>query len=208
MINENQICHLFFEQATSTKTNHYLWLRSLSYLEYIGYRKMVKALGYDEVNRGVFHHLSDEIRHSFMLRELAEKKIQDTALSIEFSDELQLCAENYFQNLDQFIDDTVEEFQGEPNSFLCYLLVSYIIEKRAMKVYPQYLEYLSELDDKHIIQKIINDEKEHLHYLEKKLQLMPTNSLPAFQDIITFEQVHFVNYLENLSEQFESRASC
>lgn len=196
--------HDFFKQATASEANHYLWLRSLSYLEFIGYRKIVKALGYDEVNRGVFHHLSDEIQHSFMLRELAEKKAKEHATNA-FSEKFQKIAEDYFQTLDQFIDQSIEKLYGKQNPFLCYMLVSYIIEKRAMQVYPQYLEYLSDLAEKHIVQKIITDEKEHLHYLEKKLQLLPQSDLPTFQDLVTFEEIHFSRYLQNLSEHFEAR---
>ena len=82
----NQNWKALLDQVISVPAKHYLWLRSLSYLEYIGYRKMVKALGYDEVNRGVFRHLSDEIRHSYMLRELAEKVLRGyTSVRISMS---------------------------------------------------------------------------------------------------------------------------
>jgi bacterioferritin (cytochrome b1) len=191
----------FLDEVTTSGAKNYLWLRSLSYLEYIGYRKMVKALGYHQVNKGVYHHLTDEIQHSFMLRELAEKGYRHDD-GPAFGAEYLEIAEEYFQKIDGEIHAWVEKFCGRENPFLCYLLTSYIIEKRAMKVYPQYYNRLSEIPSKSIIQKIIKDEGEHLSYLEAQMSLLPGWTEEAGEGLLGMEDSCFESYLKKMQGCF------
>lgn len=191
----------FLDEVTATESKHYLWLRSLSYLEYIGYRKMVKALGYDNVNKGVYHHLTDEIQHSYMLRELAEKNF-GRQKGESFSQEYQDIAEDYFQKIDGEIDAWVQRANGAENPLYCYLLTSFIVEKRAMSVYPHYYSRLSEAPSKIIIQKIIKDESEHLSYLEGKMPLVPGFSEGEADALLAFESECFSEYLRRMQACF------
>lgn len=193
----------FLEEVTPSPQKNYLWLRSLSYLEYIGYRKMVKALDYQEVHKGVYHHLTDEIRHSFMLKELAEKTIGDF-LKPPSLEPLQQIAEDYFQGLDSEVHRWVLQETGAENPYLCYLLASYLVEIRAMKVYPMYFSRLSEAPAKYIIQQIIRDETEHLAYLQERMKLLEEFS--AFQDshLTDHEQKLFATFLEEMKEGMTS----
>jgi len=186
----------FLEEVTSSDAKHYQWLRSLSYLEFIGYRKMVKSLGYQGVRKGVYHHLSDEINHSFMLQELAEKGFCSDREGKSFDSELMGIAEAYFQDLDSGVKDWISKVKGEQNPYLCYMLVSYIIEKRAMKVYPQYYSFLKEAPLKYVLQKIIKDEKEHLSYLEDQLELREELSSFANSNLWDFEETLFSRFLQ------------
>lgn len=191
----------FLDEVTSSESKHYLWLRSLSYLEYIGYRKMVKALGYDNVNRGVFHHLTDEIQHSYMLRELAEKNY-GKGKPETFSEEYQDIAESYFQKIDAEIDSWVQRSHGTENPLYCYLLTSFIVEKRAMNVYPHYFSKVSEAPCKVIIQKIIKDESEHLSYLEGKMALVPGFDDKQAEALLNYESDCFAEYLRQMQACF------
>ena len=188
----------FLEQVLLSQERHYLWLRSLSYLEYVGYRKMVKALGYEGVDRGVFHHLSDEIQHSFMLREAAEKHYHLQS----FSESFQEIAEDYFQKVDSRVEDWVNRTFFPGNHYLCYLLTSYLIERRAMKVYPDYYHHLGELPFKYIIQKIIKDESEHLGYIEGVLKDHPVLQSADLGELFAFEDACFSSLLGRLQGQF------
>ncbi len=201
---ENQALWVsFLTEVTSSPAKHYVWLRSLSYLEYIGYRKMVKALDYHQVQKGVFHHLTDEIQHSFMLKELAEKGFLHEDHLPPFSEEFKNIAEAYFQDIDGEVQEWVTEKTGKKNSLLCYMLVSFLIEKRAMKVYPPYLYYLKEIPPKYIIQKIIKDESEHLSYLEDKIQTLPEYSIFKESLLEDFEETCFTRYLVEMKRCFE-----
>lgn len=188
----------YLSDILSSESKHYLWLRSLSYLEYIGYRKMVKAVPYKAVEEGVFHHLSDEIEHSFLLKEQAEKSFPTQHLSLEAIEELMDIAESYFQTLDLNIKNWVSQKLGNDNPYFCYLLVSYTIEKRAMAVYPQYYSKLTQSPLKIVIQKIIKDESEHLRYLENVLQNFQTEMGGETFEPLEVEEKLFATYLNNM----------
>ncbi len=191
----------FLDQITQNPSQHHLWLRSLSYLEYIGYRKMVKSVPYTQVNTGVYHHLSDEIQHSFMLREIADKQFGNT-VAMEKVTSLVEIAEHYFQGLDSQIDDWIQSKLGQKDPYASYVWVSYTIEKRAMKVYPQYLAKLSEAPIKIAIQKIIKDEAEHLSYLEEILEKLPESISLKNAPVLEIEGKCFENFIERMEEYF------
>ncbi len=188
------------EENLGNAHKHHAWLKTLSYLEFVGYRKMVKSLNYQDVNNGVFHHLTDEIQHSFMLREIAEKNFKETPLSSSETEECIRMAENYFQSLDSFIHEEVQKLTGKANHYLAYLWVSYIIEKRAMQVYPYYYNLLVDTPLKMVLQKIIQDESHHLNYLEnvmKQLEVKKQFEAPA---VFAEEEKLF----DNLTKSFQS----
>jgi hypothetical protein len=189
----------FLEDIVSFPQKNYLWLRLLSYLEYIGYRKMVKALNYQDVQKGVFHHLTDEIRHSFMLRELAEKTPGSESCAHSDLESLQQIGEDYFQALDAEVHDWVSLQTGGENPYLCYLLTSYLIECRAMKVYPLYFSRLNEAPAKYVIQQIIRDESEHLHYLQEKMGFLEELATLQASELQVCERRLFGQLLSELS---------
>jgi rubrerythrin len=192
----------FLTEILSAPSRHYHWLKSLSYLEYIGYRKMVKAVPYSEVNQGVYHHLNDEIQHSFMLRELAEKSLGENSLTSEALKAMTQIAEDYFQGIDARAHRDVVEVLGTENPYLCYLGVSYAVEKRAMKVYPHYFSKLSQPSLKHVVQKIIKDESEHLSYLEGIINRFPPIEFLRDTSFLKAEEEHFNRYLEAMNQFF------
>ena len=179
---------------------HYHWLRSLSYLEYIGYRKMVKALAYGEMNQGVYHHLTDEIRHSFMLKELAERAFDGKFQYVPFERDLVGMAESYFHDVDEAVHQWVLAVSGEERPYLCYLLTSYLIEKRAMAVYPSYYSQIQEAGAKVILQRIIKDERDHLNYLENHLGVLPEKSAFDQSKVWDFETTRFHEFLGQIRQ--------
>src|SRR4030095_2309111 len=193
----------FLEDIFASAGRHYHWLKSLSYLEFIGYRKMVKAVPFAEVNHGVYHHLSDEIQHSFMLRELAEKISEGSSLSPESLSSITRIAEDYFQTIDEKTDQTVRETLGVENPYLCYLGVSYLVEKRAMKVYPSYFAKAVSSSLKHVVQKIIKDESEHLAYLEGYINRFPAAGFLKDNRLFEVEEECFGRYLEAMKKHFD-----
>lgn len=193
----------FLDQIIESPTQHHLWLRSLSYLEYIGYRKMVKAVPYAKISTGVYHHLSDEIQHSFMLREIADKQFGIT-LPMEQVTSLVGIAENYFQGLDSQVDEWIEQGLGKKDAYASYVWVSYTIEKRAMKVYPQYLAKLQNQPLKLVVQKIIKDEADHLSYLTEVIDQFPESIGLKKAPVLDIEERCFDGFLEKMQDYFKN----
>lgn len=194
---------IFLDEVIQSSHKHYLWLRSLSYLEFIGYRKMVKSLGYLGVEKGSFHHLHDEIQHSFLLKEVAEKSFVEPEIRELFGHSFIEIAENYFQSLDGAIQNWVKIQLGKDSPYLCYMLTSYLVEKRAMKIYPAYYHRLKETPLKFTLQKIIKDEREHLNYLEEKICQYPELEAIHQSALWDFEEDCFSRFIE----QFQNCAS-
>lgn len=192
----------FLDQIIQSPSQHHLWLRSLSYLEYIGYRKMVKAVPYTKISTGVYHHLSDEIQHSFMLREIADKQF-GLSLPIEQVTSLVGIAENYFQGLDSQVDDWIKTNLGKEDAYASYVWVSYTIEKRAMKVYPQYLAKLNNPALKLVVQKIIKDEADHLSYLGEVIEQFPEEIGLKNTPVLDIEERCFDGFLEKMDHYFK-----
>lgn len=202
----------FLTNTLSQPEAHYLWLRSLSYLEYIGYRKMVKALDHHQVSREVFHHLTDEIRHSYMLKELADKILKQSgegeaslqSVHDNFAPGFIDIAEAYFQDLDAQVKTWVEGKIQQEAPFLCYLMTSYLIEIRAMNVYPSYHGELSDAGEKTVIKQIIKDEREHLDYLQAQVAQLPYGLDLDQEELKDFEEKRFDAYLKDFEEQRQS----
>ncbi len=193
----------FLEKVLASDLNHYLWLRSISYLEYIGYRKMVKAVPYQEVEQGVFRHLSDEIQHSFMLKEMAQKTFEQIQVSQSTLDELVEISEEYFQGIDQMANEWVSRVLGKEDRLSCYVWVSYMIEKRAMQVYSSYLSRIVHTPLKTMIQKIIRDESEHLNYLENQIPQLPEALSPEHSPLLESEKPFFDQFLNRMKAIFQ-----
>jgi long-chain fatty aldehyde decarbonylase len=152
------------------------------------------------MNQGVYHHLTDEIRHSYMLKELAEKAFDGKFQHVRFESDLVGLAESYFHDVDEAVHQWVLRSSGEERPYLCYLLTSYLIEKRAMTVYPSYFSHIQEAGAKVIIQKIIKDERDHLGYLENHLATLPEK--PAFDQshLWQYELARFQEYLGQIRQ--------
>lgn len=187
---------------------HYLWQKSLSYLEYIGYRKMMKSLPQPIETNQAFQHISDEIRHSFLFQKLADKSLESLDYAPKFGNVLIGMAEDYFQALDAKIDDWVEKNFTSKNTEYCYILTSYVIEKRAMEVYPFYQAQLLEDPARHVVTQIIKDEKDHLASLEDKMFSIPKLKKIMDSEVWSYEEEIFQNYMDRLgSYQSEQKSS-
>ena len=91
--------------------------------------------------------------------------------------------------------------------FLNYLWVSYIVEKRAMQVYPSYFSELKEGPMRVLVQKVIKDESEHLSHLTGHLSSLKL-PMPLDQMALPeFESKLFKNYLDQMLDVFEQKDS-
>ncbi len=182
---------------------HFLWLKSLSYLEYIGYRKMIKSIPQPISNHRVFQHVSDEIKHSFLFQKLAEKILKSNTEPLVFEKKLISFAEDYFQALDSKVEEWVEEVFSKKNPEYSYMLTSYVIEKRAIKVYPFYQLQLEEEPMKQVLMQIIKDEQDHLDLFESQLKKIPQLKGIKHSEIWSFEEKLFKEYM-NALEKYQS----
>lgn len=147
---------------------HARFLNTVSLLEYIGARKILKSQQESDISATVLSHMSEEIRHAQIFKRVALKMSGGKLPT--YDDRYLLAgraARDYFQDLDHGIAAELEV----PNGWLNYLYSTLLIEERAGKIYPSYIKFLTEAGFPGVLEAIVLEENEHLKdvyaFLEK-----------------------------------------
>lgn len=204
------------EKITSDNSLHSRWLNTLSYLEYIGTRKMLKALPAHILDEKFLEHINEEARHSLFFKKLAHK--QAAKKKIGFTEQEMIAsqaASDYFQKIDHYLG----KFSFS-NPTLNYLYTTYIVEQRALVVYSLYDEILKRKSFAFSVQSVLNDEKDHLAFVFKEIQkwdpLWESHLEEArhfehkkyFSLLIAFErdvfEIPFIKHFHRLSKDYSS----
>ena len=146
---------------------HARWLNTFSYLEYIGFRKIVKSQS--RVTLETLHHASEECRHALLLKRLAIKIGGPSFASYETR--RLLCAEKaeaYFQTLDSTCAHNL--YHGTE---LTYLYVTWLVEHRALDVYRRY--QLASPAVARQLTALLGEEERHLLTVASRLQILDTD---------------------------------
>jgi len=108
------------------------WLNHLSQLEYVGCRKILKAVPFEKIDLLTLQHIHEEAGHAFLLKEAATK----LSPTIGGFAETRLAHPgwNYFKQLDLCVSGMLPL----PDQYLAYAFVSFIVEERVMVLYPAY----------------------------------------------------------------------
>lgn len=140
------------------------WLNTLSLLEFIGSRKIAKAVCDAHPSLEILEHLADEARHAHLFKKMS-------VLLDPSCDENYLCGDeavSYFQMLDTSVSEWVKKLTEKENSYHNYLFVTCMIERRAMKLYPLYKNVAVNPEVAETLGQIILEESHHLHEIESK----------------------------------------
>src|SRR5262249_3905546 len=124
------------ERVVGDSASESAWLHTLSLLEYIGARKIARTAAVHHPPLEILQHWADETRHAAVLEALAVKLGGGRASSYLCGD----AAKKYFAELDQTLAHWAIQSTGigtERPEF-SYLLVTAVIERRAMMLYPVY----------------------------------------------------------------------
>jgi rubrerythrin len=137
-------------------------------LEYTGAQKISKSVASTHPKRAVvLDHLADEARHAYAFKRLYEHV---AALDSDGEEPGYLCvqaAETYFRRLDERATTWMTELAGEQHQQECYLLVTTLVERRAMEMYPLYRSAtdIDEVADE--LQQIVVEEQDHRVAIEE-----------------------------------------
>jgi hypothetical protein len=134
------------------------WIDLLSQMEYVGLRKIVKAVRFDQVDLQVLTHISEESSHAFLLKSILKSMGREGKTWVE-----SLWGQwgwQYFSELDTEISGLIDndDFQKIPAK---YALVSWAVEERVLSLYPEYLEKTKLPQVKRAIIRIMAQEQKH-----------------------------------------------
>ena len=140
------------------------WLNTLSLLEYIGARKIGKTMCQEHPSAVVLDHWADETRHAYALKRLCDEVAPGQCEGYLGKE----AAVNYFQKLDEQASRWLGRATGGEDTFLNYLVVTTLVERRAMMVYPLYRAATEQGVVRDELQKIIVEEQDHRVELEER----------------------------------------
>ena len=152
---------------------HARWLNTLSLLEHIGSRKIVKALDSDTLDLQLLQHIAEEARHAFFFKRLSERVAAGACPTYEAPYVLSASASRaYIQGLDREVHDYLQRQGALPQeaaraSMLAYLVVTTLIEERATAMYALYEEVLREVDSPLSLRSVLNEEDRHLQEMHE-----------------------------------------
>jgi rubrerythrin len=168
---------------------HAKWLNTFSYLEYIGFRKIVKSQKMEEITGEVLEHAIEEGRHALLLKRIA-LKIGGSEFN-SYRETTLFCpneAEAYFQGLDQTCENKLSyESNDGLRAKLIYLYVTLLVEERALEVYSVYQKVLAEADQKLPLNGLLAEEERHLASVQASLRLYDPNFERHFSELKAVE---------------------
>jgi hypothetical protein len=139
------------------------WLNTLSYLEFVGARKISRTVAASHPHLDVLDHLADETRHAMAFKQLASQLVGG-----EPGDYLcRKAAGTYFHKLDRELSAWTTDLVGREHSALNYLLVTSMIERRAMTLYPLYRSASRHDFVREELQQIVTEEQGHRVRIEE-----------------------------------------
>ena len=187
---------LVLERIVSHRALHGRWLNTLSFMEYIGTRKILKSLPAEILNETLLRHIHEEASHSLFFKKLARKVSAD---SLRFREEEMLSPTKcnaYFQSLDR---KSAELSRG--NTLLNYLYTTWTVETRATAVYSLYNRILKNKKFSFSLNPVLKDEKSHLKQVKTSIEKIDTGFSPRFQELTAFEKKAFALLLQSLERE-------
>ena len=143
------------------------FLNSISLMEYMGARKILKSQHERDIDERVLAHMQEEIRHAQVFKRMAVK-LSEGRLTTYAEEHLLAGAEAraYIQSVDQSVAAVLQK----KDSHLNYLLSTLLIEERANSAYPFWAECLKPYGLSSPVEKILKEEEIHLKDILESLQ--------------------------------------
>lgn len=131
------------------------WVDLLSQLEFIGCRKIMKAVGFESMSVQSLKHLSEEANHAYLLKSAAE---QSGLPARPWSEGLfSRAGFEYFSQLDH-------EISRQQPGGRSYPAVSWVVETRVLTLYPWYIEKTTLPKVKRVLTQILAQEQKHSEF--------------------------------------------
>lgn len=197
-MNENIEIQNFLEQIISCSKLHSRWLNTLSFLEYMGTRKMAKALLQEDFTETLLGHLNEEARHSLYFKKLANRV---SSKNLGFQREELLAGEEaraYFQKL-----DIKSKTLAGGHTILNYLLTTWVIEQRAVLVYTVYNQLLAQKKYPFSLNPLLKDEINHLAHVKNSMEKLNFNYKKALSVLQNFEKKEFELLIKYMNQEIE-----
>ena len=176
---------------------HGKFLNTLSLLEYIGARKIMKSQEESRINPTILAHMTEEIRHAQILKKLAMKVGGESVKT--YAEESLICGQEARAYI-QAIDRAAEAVVGTKNSWVNYLLTTLVIEERAQELYPFYDDLLVPLGLGGPLRAIFREEEGHLEQVIAALKENGKMTETQIELVRQEERIYFNSFFAAVAE--------
>ncbi len=183
---------------------HARWLNTFSFLEYIGFRKIVKSQRAEVLNRSLLMHALEEGRHALLLKKLAVK-LAGPAFDF-YTPETMLCtdaAKTYFQELDHGCDEKFADRSDLERAKLVYLYVTWLVERRALDVYGLYHKVLGDSEVAPKLRALLAEEVGHLRAVEAGIAAGDPDHAARSSEFEALEHRLYETFVSALAHELE-----
>jgi hypothetical protein len=187
---------------------HARWLNTFSYLEYVGFRKIVKSQRAEVLTAAILGHACEEGRHALGLKKLAIK-LGGTQFD-SYAPEVLLCgeeAEAYFQDLDKACDAAFAGRSEAERAKLTYGYVTWLVERRALDVYGIYKKALGDLEIARKLGGLLAEETKHLADVEAVLHADDPEFSTRSKEFEAVEAALYQNFIDALTRELARDAA-
>ncbi|MGB8279139.1 MAG: hypothetical protein WCF20_14575 [Methylovirgula sp.] len=179
---------------------HARWLNTFSFLEYVGFRKIVKSQRAEALNATVLTHAVEEGRHALRLKRLA---ITLGGPAFEtYAPETLICgeeAEDYIQSLDHQCEAQFADRDERERAKLTYLYVTWLVERRALEVYGLYKSALANTEIAQKLDGLLAEEIGHLRQVESEIAISDPEHATRAPMVIGLEAHLYETFLASLA---------
>lgn len=192
---------LSLEKIISSPLLHAKWLNTLSFLENCGARQIAACEHPTLVKEEMLKHAAEEFRHAHHLkkqiRKLQSTSFEDYSLSsilggfstLHYLSRLNVLTSRYLKKF----------FYAQDLKKAAYFLVTYAIELRAEKIYPEYDRLLKKHPAKISVKSILLEEKEHLEEMVRALTSLPSGERHA-KEVCRIEENLYNSWITQLNK--------
>jgi hypothetical protein len=177
---------------------HGRFLNTLSLLEYIGARKIMKSQDEEQITPQVLAHMVEELRHAQIIKKLA-LKVGGPRLKT-YSEKNLACGQEgraYIQAIDSKAQDALKM----KDSWANYLLTTLIIEERAQELYPLYDALLAPLGLSGPLKTIVREEVEHLAQVTELLKTQAQCTEEMIESVRKVERQYYQAFFEAIADE-------
>jgi hypothetical protein len=181
---------------------HARLLNTLSRLEYVGVRKMLKSRRAEALDLDGLQHLLDETIHALRLKKAALAVSGDAAAVTTFADGDTLAGdagERYLQGVDRCAETVLADLPEARRAEANYLLSSAAIEVRAQAFYPLYEGRLRAHGVAVSVAAIMRDEDRHLAEMAARLEAAVPGWRERLEAVLDVEARLFAGFVAALS---------
>ncbi|MGQ0445207.1 MAG: hypothetical protein ACT4O2_08815 [Beijerinckiaceae bacterium] len=196
------------DRIVSDPALHARWLNTFSYLEYVGFRKIVKSQRAEGLTAAILGHACEEGRHALGLKKLAMKL--GGAEFDSYGADVLLCgaeAASYFQDLDKTCEEAFADRSEPERAKLTYSYVTWLVERRALDVYNIYRRALGDSETARKLGGLLAEETKHLADVEAVLDMCDPEFSTRSKEFEVAEAVLYQSFVDALARELTRDAA-